>query len=143
MLFSLEMAGQRLATGGLCLLLRWRLGGVLRRRLGTLLERAALITFDDGRRRRERRSRRGRLALFALRYGQQLGDAVVEARKLLDELAILLNDPGHLIAKRGILFSQRFQLVHRRVQITFGDLCRSSSLLFLAETADTSRAARR
>jgi hypothetical protein len=30
------------------------------------------------------------------------------------------------LAKRRILLSQRFELVHRRVQITLGDLCRSS-----------------
>lgn len=58
--------------------------------------------------------------MFALRYGEQLGDAVVEARKLLDELAIWLNDAGDLNAKRGILFLQHFELVHRRVRITFG-----------------------
>ena len=142
MLLSLEVAGQWLATGGFCLLLRGRLGGALGGRLGAFLERASLIILDDGRR-RERHSRCRRLALFALRYGEQLGDAVVEARELLDELAILLNDPGHLNAKRGILFSQRFELVHERVQITFGDLCRSSSLLFQAETVDTSRGVRR
>jgi hypothetical protein len=55
----------------------------------------------------------------------------------------LLGDAGELIAKRGILSSQRFQLVHRRVQITLGDPCRSSSLLFQDEVAGTSRVARR
>jgi hypothetical protein len=42
-----------------------------------------------------------------------------------------------------ILLSQRFQLVHRRVQITLGDLCRSSSLFSRAEAAGTSRGALR
>ena len=35
-----------------------------------------------------------------------------------------------LLLKRSLLASQRFQLVHRRVQITSGDPCRSSSRLF-------------
>jgi hypothetical protein len=43
----------------------------------------------------------------------------------------------------GILSPQRFQLVHRRVQITLGDLCRSSSLVSRAWVGGTSRAAQR
>jgi hypothetical protein len=37
----------------------------------------------------------------------------------------------------GILLPQRFQLVHRRVQIILGDLCRSSSSFFRDAAAGT------
>ena len=86
---------------------------------------------------------RARLALLALRYGEQLGDALVEASELLDELRILLEKLRELSTLLRIFSSQRFQLVHRRVQITLGDLCRSSCLLFRVEAVGTSRAARR
>jgi len=69
---------------------------------------------------------------------------------LLEQLRILLNESCQLEALLGILsallrnlFPQRFQLVHRRVQIILADLCRSSFLLFRAEAADTNRAVRR
>jgi hypothetical protein len=81
--------------------------------------------------------------LLALRHGEQLGDALIQPRELLDQLRILLDDPSNLITKRRILSSQRFQLVHRRVQITLRDLCRSSFLLFRDEVAGTSRVALR
>ena len=76
-----------------------------------------------------RAAERAGLALLSLRYGQQLGDAVVEPRELLDELSILLGDLRELSTQLGILLSQRFQLIHRPVEITLGDPCRSSSPL--------------
>jgi hypothetical protein len=36
---------------------------------------------------------------------------------------VLLREPSALLR---VFLSQRFELVHRRVQITLGDLCRSS-----------------
>ena len=84
-----------------------------------------------------------RLTLFALRYCEKLADSLVEASELLDELRILLEKLCQLPTLLGILLSQRFQLVHRRVQITLGDLCRSSCPLFRAEAAGTNRAAQR
>ncbi len=137
------MAGERLAPGGLRLLFRRTLSNRLLGRLGALFERAPLFALDNGRRRRWR-SRDGHLglALLALRYSEQLADALVEARELLDELSILLDELRELSTLLGILLPQRFQLVHRRVQITLGDLCRSSSALSRDEVAGTSRAAR-
>ena len=70
------------------------------------------------------------------------GFASLEAGKIW-QLRELLDELGDLLALRGILSSQRFQLVHRRVQITLGDLCRSSSPFSAVEAAGTSRAARR
>ena len=74
--------------------------------------------------------------MLALRYGKQLGNALVETSDLLDELR-------ELATLLRILSSQRFQLVHRRVQIILGDLCRSSFLLFRSDAVvDTILAAR-
>ena len=137
MLFRLEVLGERLASCRLRLLFIGVLDFGLLGRLGSLVERPPLLALDDGRGCGRRRfGRRAGLALFALRYGEKLGDAVVEPSQLLDELRDLL-------AKRGIFSSQRFQLVHRRVQITLGDLCRSSSLLFRVEVGGTNLGALR
>src|SRR6478609_9427065 len=107
MLFGLEMTGKWFATGRLCLLLR-ALGGGFLGCLGTLFERALLLAFNSGRWRGWRScNRRTSLALFALRYGEKLGNALVKTRELIKKLC-------ELAAKRGILLSQRFQLVHRR-----------------------------
>ena len=70
------------------------------------------------------------LALLRVQSAWQLGDTLVEASQLLDELRILTEKLCELSTLVRILLSQRFQLVHRRVQITLGDLCRSSSLFF-------------
>ena len=137
MLFGIEVLGERFASSRLRLLFLGALDLGLFGCLGSLLERPLLLALDNGwgwGRRRLRR--RPGLALFALRYCEQLGDPLVEARELLDELRDLLT-------KRGILMSQGFELVHRRVQITLGDLCRSSCLLFRVEAAGTSRGALR
>jgi hypothetical protein len=110
-LFRLEVLGKRLAPCGLRLPLRCALRLGLLGRLGALLERPPLLVLDDRRSRGCRRLRRcASLALLALRFGKQLGDALVEASKLLNELSDLL-------ALRSILLSQRFQLVHRPVQM--------------------------
>ena len=135
-LFRFEMTGERLTPGGLRFLLRGGLGLGFLGRFGSLLEGPPLLALDGRRRGRRRLWRRTRLALLALRHSEQLGDTLVEACELLDQL-------GDLLTLRSILSSQRFQLVHRRVQITLGDLCRSSSLLFRAEAAGTSRGALR
>ncbi len=144
MLFRLEVLGERFATGRLCLL---PLGGLDRRLLGclgTLLERKPLLPLDDGWSCRRRcLPRRAGLALLALRYGEQLGDTLVEASQLLHELRILLEKLSELSTLLRILLSQCFELVHKRVQITLGDLCRSSSLFSRAEGAGTSRGVRR
>jgi hypothetical protein len=123
-LFRLEVLGERLAPGRLRLLFLGALDLALLGSLGPLLERPLLLALDDGWGSGCRYLRRcARLALLALRYGEKLGDTLIEACKLLDEL-------GDLITKRGIVTSLRFVLAHRRVQITLGDLCRSSCLLF-------------
>ena len=99
MLLGLEVAGKSFATGWLRFPLRAALGLGLLGRLGTRLERPALLRVDDGRSRRWWRLCHGAsLALLALRYGEQLSDALVESSQLLDELR-------DLIAKRGILSS--------------------------------------
>jgi hypothetical protein len=46
-----------------------------------------------------------------------------------------------LSTERRILFPQRFELVHGRVEIILGDPCRSSSAPFCSEVAGTIRAA--
>jgi hypothetical protein len=68
-------------------------GPLIERDLGSAIER-------DG-----RRGGRGcgRLALFALRHGQELGNAVVELGNLLDESC-------ELHAQRRILGAQRFDV---------------------------------
>jgi hypothetical protein len=43
--------------------------------------------------------------------------------------------------ERGILFPQRFELIHRPVKIILGDPCRSDSSLFRAEVGGTTRVA--
>ena len=127
MLLGLEVSWQRFASGRLCLLFRrgprLRLFG----RLWALVESVPLGAFDDGR--CGWRQRRGGSGL-ALLYGEQLRDALVETRELLDELRTLPDESCELAALLGILSSQRFQVVHRRVQITLGDLCRSSGPRF-------------
>lgn len=79
--------------------------------------------------------------MFALRYDEQLGDALVEACELGDELSDLLALLRELSVERRILFPQRVELVHGRVEITLGDPCRSSFALFRGEVAGTTRAA--
>src|SRR5688572_4475648 len=99
MLVGFEVTRQRLATRGLGFLFHRPLGGGLLGRLGALLERPPLVALDNRRRWQSRYGVTG-LALLALRDGEQLADALVEARELLDQLRDLL-------AKRGILPSQR------------------------------------
>ena len=110
-LLGLEVAGERLTPGGLRLLLRRLLRRGLLGRLGSLLECAPLFALDDGWRWLRRRDRRASLALLALRYGEQLGDALVEPRELLDELSILLGELRELSTELCILLSQRFELI--------------------------------
>jgi hypothetical protein len=79
--------------------------------------------------------------LFALRDGEQLGHALVEPRQLDDQLRDLRREGFVLSTERRILFPQRLELVHGRVEIILGDPCRSSSALFRSEDAGTIRAA--
>ena len=144
MILRLEVLRERLAPGRLRLPPFGALDFGLLGRLGSLVERPPLLALDDGRGCGRRRfGRRTGLALLTLRYGEQLGDTLVEASQLLDELRILTEKLCELSTLVRILLSQRFQLVHRLVQITLGDLCRSSSLFFRAEVAGTSRGALR
>jgi len=136
------VGGKRFAPGRRCFLLGRALRARFLGRLGTLVERALLLAFDNGWWRWwRRRDRRTSLALLALRYREKLADSLVEASKLRHELRILLQKLCELSTLLGIFSSQRLQLVHRRVQITLADLCRSSCPLFRAEAVGTSRAA--
>lgn len=107
------------------------LGGLL-----PLLESAPSLAFEHWRRGwGRRRDGRRRLSLLALRYGEQLGDALVEPRELGDEL-------GDLGTKLRVFFPQRFELIHRPVEITLGDPCRPDSSLFSrVEVGGTTRVA--
>src|SRR6478735_3288561 len=131
------MDGKWFAPRGLCFLLGRALSARVLRCLGPLLERALLLAFDNGWWRWQwRRNWRTSLALLALCDREKLGNALVETSELLEKLC-------ELPTKRGILLSQRVQLVHERVQITLGDLCRSSCLLFRVEGGGTSHAVQR
>ena len=134
-LFGFEVAGDRLAPRGPRLLLRRRLGGGLVRGLGPLLESTPGFSLDDGWGSGWRRSAGSRnFALLALRYREQLRDALGEPRELGEQLR-------DLRAELCILLAQRFQPVHGRVEIILGDPCRSPCVPFRIEAAGTSRAA--
>ena len=88
MLLGLEVARKRLAPSRLGLRLRRALGHGLVGRLGALFERALLLPFHNGRwHGRRQRDCRASLTLLALRYGEKLGNALVETRELLEKCA--------------------------------------------------------